>query len=787
MSIIRSLRSRKYLQRIVLYFNLSFIGLLVLFSVVYYVCSKNIVLETQKDANEKVLSQIKYNINYLHEIVQNIAIMMNFDKSIVYLMNAKEPDPFTKFQTLRMLDTVVDSTSFVDSIAVYSGVTERMYVGGSGTWSRTHLRELEEMTVSNLRESGRAISGRLVPMKTDERNANVDLFSYFVPESHPTNGAVPNAVIVNIRPQWVFDNIANLNSLGGQEDGILVLDQNGEALTYSNEAARMLAETDLRTGAGAESETGSFKVRTIGGAKYLVSEMSVGVNDWTIVSLLPYDKVMGRVEAFRDLSFVLIGIALLFSIVLSAAIANRLYQPIRKLTDLFKRNALDHPKAALKGQDEMSYISGVYELTLNKLLLARQEENRNQQIVNDYYLRRWMTDSASLTEEELSVCREAFPALFQSMEGTDAAWTLAVLTPDLPPQASRSSVRDDLFRFAIGNIVEETLARSFPVRVLDMKNDFLVVVARGTAAAADAETMRKLLTEAVETCRQYYNRTFSAAVRRPVADFRAVSTAYRAAVQQSMYRLLYGPGSVIAPGDVEGNMARRDVSIPVEWEKKLGEAIRARDEKAIHAMLEKWFAAIAAFPYDDMTFAVQQMLLVIRQVLREPVFAAHFDSIEMQTLGTSVIRSDTLAEMRERIARFLEQVCQAERESGKEDKNKVVVDAIKEFVEKNALDVNLSLQSVASYFKMSSAYVGRIFKQYENVSVGDYINGHRLDRAREMLLTSDFSVKEIADYLGFNNASYFITLFKKKFGATPKEFRLNVALGEERRLDGTQN
>ena len=133
------------------------------------------------------------------------------------------------------------------------------------------------------------------------------------------------------------------------------------------------------------------------------------------------------------------------------------------------------------------------------------------------------------------------------------------------------------------------------------------------------------------------------------------------------------------------------------------------------------------------------------------------------------------------------QVCQAERESGKEDKNKVVVDAIKEFVEKNALDVNLSLQSVASYFKMSSAYVGRIFKQYENVSVGDYINGHRLDRAREMLLTSDFSVKEIADYLGFNNASYFITLFKKKFGATPKEFRLNVALGEERRLDGTQN
>ncbi|MBN2980839.1 helix-turn-helix transcriptional regulator [Cohnella algarum] len=435
----------------------------------------------------------------------------------------------------------------------------------------------------------------------------------------------------------------------------------------------------------------------------------------------------------------------------------------------------------------MSYISGVYELTLNKLRLARQEENRNQQIVHDYYLRRWMADSESLTEEELEECRKAFPRLFPKEEGARRGWTVAVLTPDPPSPGSRSSVRDDLFRFAACNITEETVGRSFPVRVLDMKNDFLVAVARTSADGSDSEAVRRLLGDAVDTCRQFYRRTFSAAVRHPANDFRAVSLAYRASVQQLMYRVLYGPGAVIAPEDVEGNMARRDVAIPVEWEKKLGEAIRARDEKAILALLDKWFDAISAFPYDDMTFAVQQILLVVRQVLREPVFAGHFNSIAMQTLGTSVIRSDTLAGMKEKIALFLEQVCLAEREAQKEDKNKVVVDAIKEFVEKNALDVNLSLQSVASNFKMSSAYVGRLFKQYENVSVGDYINGYRLEKAREMLLGSSFSVKEIADYLGFNNASYFITLFKKRFGMTPKEFRMSVALGEERRLDGTRN
>lgn len=787
MGIIRLPKGRKYLQRIVLYFNLSVVGLLVLFSIAYYAYSKNIVLQTQKDANEKVLSQIKYNINYLHEIVQNIAIMMSFDKSMIYLMNAKDPDSFTKFQTLRMLDTVADSTSFVDSIAVYSGVAERMYVGGSGTWSREHLNELEEMSHRILLQSGPSTGGRMVPMKTNERSENVDLFSFFVLESHPTNGALPNAVIVNIRPQWVFDNISNLNILGGQQDGIVLLDRKGDVLAYHNEAAMRLADANGRSAAASAAEPGIFTVRRINGEKYLISKIGVGVNEWSIMSLLPYDKVMGRVQSFRDISFLLIGLALLSSVVLSAAVANRLYQPIGKLTEQFRRNALVPLAGVPKAHDEVGYISGVYELTLNKLRLAHQEENRNQQIVNDYYLRRWMTDSGSLTEEELGECRAAFPHLFTKEGGAEPVWMVAVLTPDTLPPASRSSVQDDLFRFVVCNITEETIAGSFPVRVLDMKNDFLVAIVRTTAARSESDSLRALLAESVETCRHYYRRTFSAAVSHPLFDCRAVSTLYRVTVQQLMYRLLYGPGSVITPGDVEGNMTRQEYTIPIEWEKKLGEAIRARDDKTIRSLLEKWFAAIAALPYDDMTFAVQQIVLVIRQVLREPVFAAHFNSVAMQTLGTSVIRSDTLAEMREKLEHFLEQVCLAEREAQKEDKNKIVVDAIKEFVEKNVLDINLNLQTIASYFKMSSAYVGRIFKQYENVSVGDYINGYRLDKAREMLLSSSFSVKEIADYLGFNNASYFITLFKKKYGLTPKEFRMNVALGEERRLDGSIN
>src|SRR5690606_10448676 len=103
MIMLRRMTNRKYLQRILFYFNLSMVGLLLFTSASFYAYSKEIVLQTQGEADRKVFSQIKHNLRYIEQIVQNAAIMVNLDPSIVYLMNSVSPDPVMKFQTLRKL------------------------------------------------------------------------------------------------------------------------------------------------------------------------------------------------------------------------------------------------------------------------------------------------------------------------------------------------------------------------------------------------------------------------------------------------------------------------------------------------------------------------------------------------------------------------------------------------------------------------------------------------------------------------------------------------------------
>lgn len=63
------------------------------------------------------------------------------------------------------------------------------------------------------------------------------------------------------------------------------------------------------------------------------------------------------------------------------------------------------------------------------------------------------------------------------------------------------------------------------------------------------------------------------------------------------------------------------------------------------------------------------------------------------------------------------------------------------------------------------------FKEYTGVSPARYQIGLRMNKAKDLLITSNLSLKEIAHNLGFETADYFFRLFRQKTGVTPSDFR----------------
>lgn len=64
-----------------------------------------------------------------------------------------------------------------------------------------------------------------------------------------------------------------------------------------------------------------------------------------------------------------------------------------------------------------------------------------------------------------------------------------------------------------------------------------------------------------------------------------------------------------------------------------------------------------------------------------------------------------------------------------------------------------------------------IFKRYLNKTPNEYLTQLRLRKAIELLITTDMTVLEISDAVGFSGASYFTETFRKFYGCTPSRYR----------------
>ncbi len=83
----------------------------------------------------------------------------------------------------------------------------------------------------------------------------------------------------------------------------------------------------------------------------------------------------------------------------------------------------------------------------------------------------------------------------------------------------------------------------------------------------------------------------------------------------------------------------------------------------------------------------------------------------------------------------------------------------------------LSIEEVASALNISESYLSRLFKKEVGISLSDYVREEKVKRAMNLLRHSEFSLIEIAEYLGFCSQSHFTQIFKKTVGMTPKAYR----------------
>ncbi|MBQ8658216.1 MAG: helix-turn-helix transcriptional regulator [Clostridia bacterium] len=98
------------------------------------------------------------------------------------------------------------------------------------------------------------------------------------------------------------------------------------------------------------------------------------------------------------------------------------------------------------------------------------------------------------------------------------------------------------------------------------------------------------------------------------------------------------------------------------------------------------------------------------------------------------------------------------------------IQEVEYYISKN-YNLNIQIDELANKYNIAHSTLVKKFKKHLGISPKDYLMKKRIEAAKHLLATSDFSVTQVAAMCGFTSPAYFTMYFKKVFKCTPKEYK----------------
>lgn len=96
-----------------------------------------------------------------------------------------------------------------------------------------------------------------------------------------------------------------------------------------------------------------------------------------------------------------------------------------------------------------------------------------------------------------------------------------------------------------------------------------------------------------------------------------------------------------------------------------------------------------------------------------------------------------------------------------------------DFIHRNYYN-DINLETVCNHLKLNKSYFCQIFKKETGYTFSDFLNRIRVEKSKEYLTENNDSILDIALSVGYNNHTYYTSIFKKYNGVTPKEYRQKI-------------
>ena len=560
--------------------------------------------------------------------------------------------------------------------------------------------------------------------------------------------------MILIDRQWLVDTLATL--AWNEREVIVILDSEDRILAQVGSGA---VPESLRYRDLVDLATSPMRY----GKGFLVSSASSPVLDWKVVSFLPEAVFMRPVTSLQTVALVGLGVCLLAGGLMAFGFSKRNYTRISEVT----REMADLAGIRLESGNEFTVLREAVSATLTWKAKLDSDLRQNTAAMRQSFLCRLVRGRfASTSEVEQSFADYGIVPL-------SPYYAVFIVHPEglatIPPQEAARK----LASFIIANAVEGIIGRSHRGFVAEHDDLFVCVVSLRLLSALEWNNDLDSIIADTRACfAQTFGLKTSVGLSSVLCGIESIPQAFQEALDALEYKLVVGSETVIRYADVGSRRSTYTYRCSLETEQQLYNAVRLGDEEKAEEILDLIaernlrsgdvsIQGLKCFIFDMYHLLSQAAATVDESRRREQSEIA-------QPLMRALEGDTSLPALEREIRGVVLEACRSMR--GVRKDNRLAI-SIREFVELNHADLNLSIRMIADHFDMSQGYVSKLFREMTGQGLLDFIAGVRIAHAKQLIATGRRSLEDVAGRVGYTNANALIRAFKKHEGITPGRYR----------------
>ena len=290
-----------------------------------------------------------------------------------------------------------------------------------------------------------------------------------------------------------------------------------------------------------------------------------------------------------------------------------------------------------------------------------------------------------------------------------------------------------------------------------------------------ARAMQKTLRELIDEAQTRYGLSLVAGIGKMVENIYDLYESYLSALRLLEYRIVLSGRSIISAEDLK-SLNRSAYYYPIEVEKLLIVNVLEGNREKCGEILSNIFSvnfgelSLDVQNIRDFNFAiaatVKRILMQINKTPEEVFGTDRIIYLELMELSASLEKSEIESVIRKTIDALAQYVL----DNFKGSKNEITASIIA-FIDDH-YQQDISLNDVAEHFGVSPGHIGRLLKNNMDTSFKQYLNKHRIEVAKELLLSDrNLTVGMVASMVGCNSAMTFIHMFKRYTGVSPGDYK----------------